>query len=54
MKREFRYPIQDRPLYASDNAARAGERAFGRPADLNDRKLVTVTVTRVKARRAST
>jgi hypothetical protein len=37
-RREFRYPINEREIYVSENAIRAGEKAFGRPADLNERE----------------
>jgi hypothetical protein len=36
-RRDFKYPIGDRKLVLSKRAAEAGERAFNRPADINDR-----------------
>lgn len=38
MRREFTYPINNRPLRVSKRATQAGERAFNRPADITKRK----------------
>ena len=48
MKGTFRYPITDRKIYVSLAARAAGEEAFKRPADINDRQLIITKAVVVK------